>query len=180
MAEVMDFERELRTFAKRVFDNLGGLVVSGMIYLGHHLGLYRALDGAGPLDSAALAAKAGLHERWVREWLQGQAAAGLLDYDGAGGFSLSPVAALVLANENSPAFAGGAFAALPYQLTVLEPLRHAFAISISATPVPQPTSAATAPASSLATTPSSCGRAIGTSIVRNHGASMPSMPRAPS
>jgi 2-polyprenyl-3-methyl-5-hydroxy-6-metoxy-1,4-benzoquinol methylase len=130
MAEVQDFERELRTYAKRVFDNLGGLVVSGMIYLGHHLGLYRALDGAGPLDSTALAARAGLHERWVREWLQGQAAAGLLDYDGEGRFSLSPIAALVLANENSPAFAGGAFAALPYQLTVLEPLRHAFATGV--------------------------------------------------
>lgn len=130
MAEEFDFERELRAYAKRVFDNLGGLVVSGMIYLGHHLGLYKALDGAGPLDSAALAARTGLHERWVREWLQGQAAAGLLDYDGAGGFSLSAVAALVLANENSPAFAGGAFAALPYQLTVLEPLRHAFASGV--------------------------------------------------
>ena len=130
MAEEFDFERELRAYAKRVFDNLGGLVVSGMIYLGHHLGLYKALDGAGPLDSAALAAKTGLHERWVREWLQGQAAAGLLEYDGAGGFSLSAVAALVLANDNSPAFAGGAFAALPYQLTVLEPLRHAFASGI--------------------------------------------------
>ena len=91
MAEEFDFERELRGYAKRVFDNLGGLVVSGMIYLGHHLGLYKALDGAGPLDSAALAAKTGLHERWVREWLQGQAAAGLLDYDGAGGFSISAV-----------------------------------------------------------------------------------------
>lgn len=124
--EAQDFEAALKEFAKRVYDNLGGLVVSAMIYLGHHLGLYRALDGAGPLTSAELAAKTNLHERWVREWLRGQAAARLLDYDGADRFALSPIAALVLANDNSPAFAGGAFAALPYQLTVLEPLRHAF------------------------------------------------------
>ncbi len=125
-ADPQDFERALNDYAKRVYDNLGGLVVSAMIYLGHHLGLYRALDGAGPLTSAALAERTGLSERWVREWLRGQAAARLIDYDGDGRFALSPVAALVLANENSPAFAGGAFAALPYQLTVLEPLREAF------------------------------------------------------
>ena len=33
-----DFSAALRTYIKRVFDNLSGLVVSGMIYLGHHLG----------------------------------------------------------------------------------------------------------------------------------------------
>src|SRR5574341_965522 len=106
----LDFEQQLRDFIKHVFDHLSGLVVSGMIYLGHHLGLYRALADAGPLTSTELAGKAALHERWVREWLQGQAAARLIEYKGDGRFELSPIAALVLANENSPAFAVGAFA----------------------------------------------------------------------
>lgn len=125
-----DVERQLRDYAKRVFDHMSGFVVSGMIHLGHHLGLYKALDGAGPLTSAELADKTRLHERWVREWLQGQAAAGLLDYDGAGRFALSEIGALVLANENSPAYAGGSFAHLPSQLTVLEPLRQSFATGV--------------------------------------------------
>ncbi|HSP98215.1 MAG TPA: class I SAM-dependent methyltransferase [Candidatus Dormibacteraeota bacterium] len=125
-----DYQAEVRDFIKRVFDNLSGLVVSGMIHLGHRLGLYKALDGAGPLTSEALAAKTGLHERWLREWLRGQAAAGLLEYDGAGGFSLSDVGALVLANEQSPAFAGGSFVALPTQLNILEPLCTSFATGV--------------------------------------------------
>jgi hypothetical protein len=75
-----------------------------MIYLGHHLGLYRALQDAGAVTSDELAQRTGLHERWVREWLHGQAAAGLLDYAGDSA-SRSPIAALVLANEQSPAFA---------------------------------------------------------------------------
>jgi 2-polyprenyl-3-methyl-5-hydroxy-6-metoxy-1,4-benzoquinol methylase len=124
-----DIGEAIRAFAKRVFDNMSGLAVSAMIYLGHHLGLYRALQDAGPVTSSELAGRTGLHERWVREWLHGQAAAGLLDYSDAR-FSLSPIAALVLANPHSPAFAAGAFAALPQQMAVLDRLRESFASGI--------------------------------------------------
>ena len=62
-------------FAQEVFSHLAGALVSGMIYLGERMGLYRALNGAGPLTSEELARKTGLHERWVREWLYQQAAA---------------------------------------------------------------------------------------------------------
>lgn len=129
-APEQDFDKALRAFIKRVFDNMSGLVVSGMIYLGHHLGLYRAMQDAGPLGSEQLAARTGLHERWVREWLRGQAAAGLLDYAGDGRFELSPIAALALANEHSPAFVAGAFAALPHQMNVLEQLLDSFETGI--------------------------------------------------
>jgi len=130
MAAETDFESQLRFFIKRVYDQLGGFVVSGMIYLGHRLGLYKGLDGAGALSSDALAVKAGLNERWVREWLRGQAAAGLVEYDGDGGFSLSPIASLVLANENSPAFSAGAFVGLPAQISVLDQLCESFRTGI--------------------------------------------------
>ena len=63
-----------------VFGYLGGAIVSGMIFLGDKLGLYRSLQGAGPVTSGQLAEMTGLHERWLREWLRGQAAAGLIDY----------------------------------------------------------------------------------------------------
>jgi 2-polyprenyl-3-methyl-5-hydroxy-6-metoxy-1,4-benzoquinol methylase len=122
--------RSIRDFIKHVFGMLSGLVVSGTIYLGHHLGLYRALRDAGPITSEELARKTGLHERWVREWLCGQAAAHLIDYEGDGRFSMSPVAAFVLADDHSPAFAAGAFAALPQQMGVLERLLEAFATGI--------------------------------------------------
>jgi 2-polyprenyl-3-methyl-5-hydroxy-6-metoxy-1,4-benzoquinol methylase len=128
--EPRDVAQAVREFAKRVFDNMSGMVVSGMIYLGHHLGLYRALQDAGGVSSDELARRTGLHERWVREWLRGQAAAGLLEYAGEGRFSMSPIAALVLANEQSPAFAAGAFAALPQQMSILERLLDSFATGI--------------------------------------------------
>lgn len=117
---------KVRKTVEQVFGYLGGAAVSAMIYLGDRLGLYKALDGAGPVTSAELAHKTGLHERWVREWLRGQAAARLIDYVGDGRFVLSPEAALVLANEASPAFAAGGFCALPQQMAVLERLPESF------------------------------------------------------
>jgi hypothetical protein len=80
-AEKVDIEKTKKT-AEHVFGMLGGALVSAMIYLGDRMGLYQALDGAGAVSSEQLAQKTGLHERWIREWLYGQAAANLIDYKG--------------------------------------------------------------------------------------------------
>jgi SAM-dependent methyltransferase len=48
------------------------------IYLGERLGLYRELAERGPATSAELAARAGIAERYAREWLEQQAVAGFL------------------------------------------------------------------------------------------------------
>ena len=50
------------------------------------MGLYRAMHEQGPITSDQVAARAGLHERFVREWLSLQAAAGLIEYRGDGLF----------------------------------------------------------------------------------------------
>ena len=42
--------------------------------------MYRALADAGPIDSAGLAERTGTSERYVREWLGNQCAAGLVEY----------------------------------------------------------------------------------------------------
>ena len=86
---------------------------TAMVWLGDHMGLYRAMQGAGPLSSEDLAGKLGLSERWVREWLHGQAAAGYIDYQGDGAFLLSDEAAMVLADEASPAFCAGGVTHIP-------------------------------------------------------------------
>jgi 2-polyprenyl-3-methyl-5-hydroxy-6-metoxy-1,4-benzoquinol methylase len=116
----------LKAYAKRLFGHLEGAMTSAMVYLGDRLGLYRALAGAGPLDAPALAARTGLHERWVREWLQQQGAAGLLAYRGEGRFELGAEGAAVLANEAHPACGVGFFAQLPALMAVAERLPEAF------------------------------------------------------
>lgn len=121
---------KLHATVQRVFGYLAGATVSGMIYLGDRLGLYRALADGKPVTSAALAARTGLHERWVREWLHGQTAARIVDHLGDGRFELSPEAVLVMADENCPAFATGAFGGLPDQMRVLERLPEAFRTGI--------------------------------------------------
>ena len=61
-------------FAYRVWSYKQGEMVSLLIHLGDRLGLYRALDGAGPVSAREFAERTGLHERWLLEWLR---AAGL-------------------------------------------------------------------------------------------------------
>ncbi len=117
---------EIKTFIFHVFKQLEGAVVSGMIYLGDRMGLYKTMQQLGACNSDELAGATGLNERWLREWLRGQAAAKLVDYRPDGRFEMSAVAALVLANEDSPAFAAGTFSGLPDQFAVLEKLPESF------------------------------------------------------
>jgi 2-polyprenyl-3-methyl-5-hydroxy-6-metoxy-1,4-benzoquinol methylase len=71
-------------------DALAGKLFAGAIealdllgvYVGDRLGLYRALADAGPLTPPQLASAAGIHERYAREWLEQQAASGILDVEG--------------------------------------------------------------------------------------------------
>ena len=66
--------------AQRIFGSLLGTMEVFTIYLGDRLGLYAALaDGAA--TSADLAARAGIAERYAREWLEQQAVNGLLEVD---------------------------------------------------------------------------------------------------
>jgi len=84
---------EGRASVERLVGLMVGAHVSIMILVGLRLGLYRALKDTGPATSDELASHTGLHERWLREWLQGQAAAGVIYYRNNGRFELSPAAA---------------------------------------------------------------------------------------
>ena len=117
---------EVGLFSLKVWGYKQGEMVSLLIHLGDRLGLYRAMEGAGPLTSGELAAATGLHERWVREWLRGNAAADLLVSDDGTHFELTPVAAAVLAREDdSLAFAAGAFTG-GYDPAVVDGIADAF------------------------------------------------------
>ncbi len=60
--------------------DLGATAAAGNIVIGDRLGLYRALAEAGPFTAAELADYTATAERYVREWLRGQAAGGLVSY----------------------------------------------------------------------------------------------------
>ena len=70
-------------FVGRIFASaLGGFEVLS-IYLGDRLGLYRALVEHGPATAKELASHTHTSERYIREWLEQQAAAGILVTDNA-------------------------------------------------------------------------------------------------
>ena len=64
--------------AERLFQSAVATLELYGIYLGDQLGLYRALSSLGPLTAGELADAAGIHPRFAREWLEQQAAGGIL------------------------------------------------------------------------------------------------------
>ena len=80
------------------------------VYLGDRLRLYRALADVGPSTAGELARAAGVHPRYAREWLEQQAASGILGVDDPSAaaderrFSLPPGHDEVLLDETSLAF----------------------------------------------------------------------------
>ena len=118
---------EVGLFAFNVWNYKQGELVSLMIHIGQRLDLYRTMAGLGPISSVDLAARTGLDERWLREWLFGQAAAGLLDHRAERGFELTDVGAAVLADDRSSlAYAAGAFTAPPPSPQIVEGMIESF------------------------------------------------------
>jgi SAM-dependent methyltransferase len=118
---------KLKLYSFQLFSKLDGAVTAGMVHLGDQLGLYAAMKAAGaPVTTAELAQRAGLNERWVREWAYNQAAAKMIDVDDEQRFSLSPEAAAVLASPDHPAFGMGMFHRLPQTMEALVKVRDSF------------------------------------------------------
>ncbi|MEU8582687.1 class I SAM-dependent methyltransferase [Streptomyces abikoensis] len=120
----------VQAFAGRFLDDVSGGMTSVLVALGDRLGLFRALADGGPASSAELAARAGLDERHVREWLLGLLSAGYLDARQQAVeepvFSLPPEHAAVLAHDDSPFFLGGAAGLVPALAAMLEPVAETF------------------------------------------------------
>jgi len=68
-------------FAERLVRALNDGALCLMVSVGHRTGLFDAMRGAGAMTSAALAARANLHERYVREWLGSMVTGGVVEYD---------------------------------------------------------------------------------------------------
>jgi 2-polyprenyl-3-methyl-5-hydroxy-6-metoxy-1,4-benzoquinol methylase len=115
-----------RAKAQLLSSYLAGAVSTAMIHLGDALGLYAAMNGAGPLTSAELATRTGLSERWLREWMRQQCAALVLDYRGDERFELTAETALCVADEKSIFSVIGSFDSFPLQMQRLPDLKDSF------------------------------------------------------
>jgi SAM-dependent methyltransferase len=78
MSTAVEQEQARDALVERLFGAaLGAFDLMG-VYLGDRLGLYEAMAGAGSLTAAELADRAGVAERYAREWLEQQAMARIL------------------------------------------------------------------------------------------------------
>lgn len=95
----------VEAFVLRALDDIAAGYLGVMVSIGARLGLYRALAGAGPLSSQELADRVGCAERYARDWLHAQAAAGYVRYHATSEtFELPAEHAIVLADESSPVY----------------------------------------------------------------------------
>jgi SAM-dependent methyltransferase len=103
-------EERLNQLLEKFVADFGAALHAGLEVIGESLGLYKAMAGAEAMTPAELAQRTSTTERYVREWLNAQAAGGYVEYDAARGrYSLSEEQAFVLADEKSPAYLPGAF-----------------------------------------------------------------------
>ena len=101
---------KLMQFVFRAVDEVGATLNAALVVMGDKLGLYRAMAGAGPLTPAELAGRTNTAERYVREWLNAQAAGGYVVYEAdSGRYALPPEQAAALTDEDSPAYLPGFF-----------------------------------------------------------------------
>src|SRR5271165_3140983 len=102
--------QKLEQFVVRAVDEVGATLNAALVVMGDKLGLYRALAGAGGLTPVELARRTGVSERYVREWLNAQAAGGYVEYDPLSGtYTLPPEQTVALTEPDSPAYLPGLF-----------------------------------------------------------------------
>jgi len=105
-------EANLNALVGGILQDLGGAFSVPLVQIGESLGLYQTLSENGALSSGELAAKTGLKERYLREWLSAQAASKYITFDPVTEkFSMTPEQSFVFANQGSPVYLAPAFGA---------------------------------------------------------------------
>lgn len=99
--------QDIEAVSGRLLQSFLGTMDTFAIYLGLRLGWYDSLTKDGPATSTQLAARTHTSERYAREWLEQQAASGLLLVDdpaaesAARRFSITPAFAEALTDRDS-------------------------------------------------------------------------------
>jgi SAM-dependent methyltransferase len=96
-------ESKLNAFMGKAVVDMGAAMHAALVVIGDKLGLYKAMAGSGGMSPAELAAKTGTTERYVREWLNANAASGYVEYDRTTGkYELPPEQAFALTVQDLP------------------------------------------------------------------------------
>jgi 2-polyprenyl-3-methyl-5-hydroxy-6-metoxy-1,4-benzoquinol methylase len=120
-------QAKMEAFVHKVFGDTSAALTTTLAVLGDRLGLFKDLAVHGPATSGELSTRAGINERYAREWLGGMASAGYLEYEPASRrFTLPPEHAPVLAQERGPVFFGGVYQMMTGMSGVLDQLTAAF------------------------------------------------------
>ena len=124
--------RDRDEFINRLFNDALGAFNIFAIHIGDRLGFYRELSKGAGLTSVELAARTVTQERYVREWLEQQAAACVLEVeDGAANpddrrFRLAPGRAEALVDRDSLNYAAPLAQLIAGAVSPLEQLLHAY------------------------------------------------------
>jgi SAM-dependent methyltransferase len=103
-------DARLEAFVHRAVGDMAATASGALTLVGHRLGLFRAMAGAGPLTPGQLAQRTGTVERYVQEWLNAQAAGGYVQHDAAARtYELPPEQQMVLAEPDSPVYLVGGY-----------------------------------------------------------------------
>jgi 2-polyprenyl-3-methyl-5-hydroxy-6-metoxy-1,4-benzoquinol methylase len=94
---------KLNALLGQAVQDMGASLHAALILIGDKLGLYRAMADGEPVTPAELAARTGTAERYVREWLNANAAGHYVQYHAeTASYSLSPEQAFALALDDTP------------------------------------------------------------------------------
>lgn len=118
-------------FAEELFGTGLAAMELAICSLGRELGLYRTLRGQDGLTAAQVAERTGIDTRYAREWLEHQTVAGVVELDGGASaderrYSLPEAHAVVLLDEEHPAYLGALADLIPVIARTFEPLLAAF------------------------------------------------------
>jgi len=119
-------EEKLMGYVHQAVGDFGAILSGALINIGDKLGLFKAMVDGGPMTSGELAERTGTTERYVREWANGLAAAGYVDYLGNGKYALNEEQSVVLVDETSPAYVMGGFQAMLAATRILPKAVDAF------------------------------------------------------
>jgi 2-polyprenyl-3-methyl-5-hydroxy-6-metoxy-1,4-benzoquinol methylase len=104
-------EDKLNALLGKFVGDLGATMHAGSIVIGEKLGLYKAMATPDERVTAAeLAKRTDTNERYVREWLNSNAASGYIEYDAdMDAYYMTPEQSYVMTNEENAAYLPGAF-----------------------------------------------------------------------